>query len=414
MTTVYADLGAAQQRTWLVFALGPYVMCASALDVEGIIQCPEAIARLPLTPDYALGAFLFRGHSAAAISLRKKLKLRQGEDSATGPFIVARIGSAAVGFWVDEVKDVIGETDAEWRPLPPMLEGSLFERFAIRGGQLILQTNFAALRDARVEFESFAAQVAEHAGCELQEKEPEAEEKAIAGSGAPSGPPTEITTASVASAPPRPPMESFAPAVASAPARRIARPAPRAIPARAKHPVGAPPRIAAVRQHAGQQRRAYAAPAIIMTMPAFEPACPGGEADSSGKGSLRIAAAVVAIAGVAAILYAVLPAPSGNRAAPPLPASTVAAAEPTNGPRPIATPPLADLVITIEPRHGGPAIASKVRTYTVVRGDTLWQIARRQVGDPFRYPELAQLSSIRNPNLIYPGQTVRIEIRAPR
>jgi chemotaxis signal transduction protein len=96
-----------RERSWLVFRLGPHVMCASALDVEGIIERPRAITTLPVMPEYALGAFLFRDHSAIAISLRKKLKVREGEDSAKGPFIVARVRDAIFAFWVDEVKDVI-------------------------------------------------------------------------------------------------------------------------------------------------------------------------------------------------------------------------------------------------------------------------------------------------------------------
>ncbi len=46
--------------------------------------------------------------------------------------------------------------------------------------------------------------------------------------------------------------------------------------------------------------------------------------------------------------------------------------------------------------------------HIVVKGDTLWHIAIRYLGDPFRYPELARLSHIRNPDLIYPGDKVRI------
>jgi chemotaxis signal transduction protein/nucleoid-associated protein YgaU len=46
--------------------------------------------------------------------------------------------------------------------------------------------------------------------------------------------------------------------------------------------------------------------------------------------------------------------------------------------------------------------------HIVVKGDTLWDIARRYVQNPFRYPELARLSKIKNPDLIYPGNRVRI------
>ena len=46
--------------------------------------------------------------------------------------------------------------------------------------------------------------------------------------------------------------------------------------------------------------------------------------------------------------------------------------------------------------------------HTVVRGDTLWHIAQRYIHNPYRYPELARLNKIRNPDLIYPGDRVRI------
>ena len=46
--------------------------------------------------------------------------------------------------------------------------------------------------------------------------------------------------------------------------------------------------------------------------------------------------------------------------------------------------------------------------HIVVKGDTLWHIAKRYVNNPWRYPELARLSRIRNPDLIYPGQKIII------
>lgn len=49
--------------------------------------------------------------------------------------------------------------------------------------------------------------------------------------------------------------------------------------------------------------------------------------------------------------------------------------------------------------------------HRVVHGDTLWHIAKHYLGDPFRYPQLARLSRIRNPDLIYPGDLVTIARR---
>jgi chemotaxis signal transduction protein/LysM repeat protein len=46
--------------------------------------------------------------------------------------------------------------------------------------------------------------------------------------------------------------------------------------------------------------------------------------------------------------------------------------------------------------------------HIVVKGDTLWDIAAKYLGDPFRYPELAKLSRISDPDLIYPGDLIRI------
>lgn len=46
--------------------------------------------------------------------------------------------------------------------------------------------------------------------------------------------------------------------------------------------------------------------------------------------------------------------------------------------------------------------------YTVVSGDTLWGIAEKFYGDGSRYPEIAKANNISNPDLIYPGQVFYI------
>ncbi|MGD8572680.1 MAG: chemotaxis protein CheW [Gammaproteobacteria bacterium] len=46
--------------------------------------------------------------------------------------------------------------------------------------------------------------------------------------------------------------------------------------------------------------------------------------------------------------------------------------------------------------------------YIVVKGDTLWDIAAKFLGDPFQYKKLSELSHVRDPDWIYPGDLVRI------
>lgn len=66
--------------------------------------------------------------------------------------------------------------------------------------------------------------------------------------------------------------------------------------------------------------------------------------------------------------------------------------------------------LTLGEQNQTPQSRLRVVTHVVVKGDTLWDIAETYVKDPFRYPELAELSRIKNPDLIYPYDLVRIRI----
>jgi len=51
--------------------------------------------------------------------------------------------------------------------------------------------------------------------------------------------------------------------------------------------------------------------------------------------------------------------------------------------------------------------SAKAATYTIKKGDTLFAICRKVYGDASLYNKLAEYNNIKNPNLIYAGNTIQ-------
>jgi len=57
-----------------------------------------------------------------------------------------------------------------------------------------------------------------------------------------------------------------------------------------------------------------------------------------------------------------------------------------------------------------PAQAAKPTTYTVKKGDTLWEVSRTFLGDPFLWPQIYKLNTevVEDPHWIYPGEVLKL------
>lgn len=59
-----------------------------------------------------------------------------------------------------------------------------------------------------------------------------------------------------------------------------------------------------------------------------------------------------------------------------------------------------------------PKVEAKVEYYTIIKGDTLSGIAKKVLGNAMDYPKIfeANREVIKDPDLIYPGQKIRIPL----
>lgn len=74
------------------------------------------------------------------------------------------------------------------------------------------------------------------------------------------------------------------------------------------------------------------------------------------------------------------------------------------------TTPSQPATATVEEPPRPTASAPKNASYTVKSGDCLWNIAKKQLGDGSRWKEIYELNKdkIKNPNLIYPNQSLTL------
>lgn len=57
------------------------------------------------------------------------------------------------------------------------------------------------------------------------------------------------------------------------------------------------------------------------------------------------------------------------------------------------------------------AQAQAIKEYKVIKGDTLWDITKTELNDPFLWPDVwKENSGIANPDRIYPDQVIRIPL----
>jgi chemotaxis signal transduction protein/nucleoid-associated protein YgaU len=113
-----------------------------------------------------------------------------------------------------------------------------------------------------------------------------------------------------------------------------------------------------------------------------------------------IGAALVAVV----YFFGSLSGPEGEkRVQEPAPAKTEQVKPETAAPGPVESPK-PPLVLEVPANR-----PVDIEIYVVVEGDTLWSISERFTGNPFNYPRIAGENRIADPDLIFPGQRIRLK-----
>jgi nucleoid-associated protein YgaU len=170
--------------------------------------------------------------------------------------------------------------------------------------------------------------------------------------------------------------------------------------------------------------------AVASVAPAAPTASPSPAASSPASPAVvePTPAASTPVASTAAAATPVASTPVATTEPTPSPTAAVATAEPTPAASAAATPvapaPAPSVSVAAQPAPSAPApaqtsaasetpvataahaVVPEVLTYTVVKGDNLWDLAIKYYGDGLRYADIfsANASQIRDPNLIYIGQ----------
>lgn len=415
------DTTAANQAL-LLFRVGPVLCCAPTAPVVAIVQ-PKPLHRPPGSNAAAPGIFKHGGHIVSTRDLRQLFGVDPDKFAQPGRLVITEQPRQQLGFFVDEIIEVMQLPQQGFGPLPALLPRGVFSRTLLLHNKIYLYSEFAKLATLTGGgyLRAYIAQL-----------EPPQPATVVA---TPTSPIAVVSPVSTASAAP-----FIAPRVTtpSAPKKGTD-----LFFAATPEPITAPAHVAPAQKNKSVP---FLTKPVIpreqsTQVPVARPAIPSPLEITNINSSVSVWPFLgVIVVGLACLVvwwqFARAPVtPPVVTAFTIAPAITTAAIVPSppavpQEPALPATPQQYQATITQEPdgitivldnpaeepAFTLPAGASQQPsgqplteiTHVVIKGDTLWHIAKRYVHNPYRYPELARLSNIANPDLIYPGNRVRI------
>lgn len=120
----------------LTYRVNDTLLCVPVEHVESVIE-PPAITEMPHAPDYVIGAFMHRGQTALALSLRKLLRLPSTEQkNRNESLLVIWMGDQPIGYWVDEIKGMTDSSRGHWSAVPALIRDQGITKALVCEGQV--------------------------------------------------------------------------------------------------------------------------------------------------------------------------------------------------------------------------------------------------------------------------------------
>ena len=434
---------ATPQQALLLFRVGPVYCCASTAPVETIIV-PPGLTHPPGASLASPGIFQHAGKLIRARDLRILFGIDSPTPSAMTRVILTQHERGAIGYWVDEIVGIIAMPLTGFGPLPAPIPRGIFSHTFIHEQRIYLYGEFAQLATLTRHgyLRSYIEQLTANAHAAVTITAPAISQPQSTASPA-------VTTTTVVEptliTPPTPPWpQQHSPSPALSDAKRITSQPTKLAPRHSSstHTAIPPAPVDSARwntstlvTHPSRSAATFTATqhqAAINTPMGSGSATAPPLPESRFGFLLPVIVLLVILGGTWWLLSwsstagmppthplvadtpmmstrvadGVIPPPT---AVPATPNPYTAEIHPDNaGITIVLKAPVQEHVLTRPTDTPTHHVSVNEIVHIVKKGDTLWDIAARYVNDPYRYPELATLSRIKNPDLIYPGNRVRI------
>ncbi len=365
----------------LIFSVGSNHFCAAMRQIISVLDY-QPLSTLPNTPAHVAGGFWYHGNFAHVVNVRKKFALPDRNKPDSGSFITTHIDNELLAFWVDRIEDVTDASKYRWQKLPALNTG-VFSRALFRNQKIVLEVNFEKLKNT--DSLNIVNLVKTLSICNPATKQSDNTDTVKTQTLLQPHSGTHTIDNSTTRPRKRKNRASAASATThSAPSKTTA--------------ASIINKQAYKKNHAEKENIYTKTDNTRDTGKPVQTAPKHAMANKYENTSLNIAPILLLISMISALLF-----------------FTFGSYFEKNLEKIFNQPPTETLIKTLTPSSvtqntlGNKPDNNILFIYTVVKGDTLWHIAKRYRDNPYLYPELANLSKIRDPNLIYPGDTVTIK-----